>query len=709
MMNPPSRPLGLLGRLLVRLEEVTRGIGIGLLVPATITGFVTLPFVAPPKIVQFVQGYHGLIGSIFLPVGLLYVGVHLVQTIDARAALRRARHLLRPRDRGVRLRRLGIGLAILGGTLLAVRAVYDSVVPPDIARPDLIPVARTALLVLAAIALFVLMGVLVVARVQGVGFAGGRWLLLLMAAACAITGLLFTAELRYRIGPVDLIWGLHVLTSLLATVLLIAHVQRSRRATAHRTGSAARTYRWRGPVLALGVPIGGLALVASTAIPILDAGRLPPLEIDSAAIVPVEADLEGGLLESCAVCHQETVGAWQASTHARAADNPLFASMIRTAYAEGRQDVARSCLGCHAPHAPDPRSHDVEEVLASVGFRSGIHCISCHRGRPGDGHGDGSMVVEPLSAGFSFVFEHGGPLGEAYRDSYHSWLLVRPRRGIHRSVWGPRSGEVDRCLPCHVQTLAHPTGGRVTDVLQDQFDSWAGSPAARAGQTCTTCHLPEHRDFTGQRVVDHRLVAASTYVAGIAGGPEARAAVVAHLEGELPLPRKTWIDAERPPAGPLLAVEVEHVEGVLRVRTRNAGRLGHSFPNGPTDLLQVWLAIRAVDSGGRVVLEQGWAGPDGAHRLGHELLDDRGRPVRDHRLWEVARVVDRGHVPASGEHRVDVPLPGRPTGPLEVEAAWKYRRLDPDQVARLTGRPAPEIPIVDVGTFRGRPGPAGPT
>ena len=74
----------------------------------------------------------------------------------------------------------------------------------------------------------------------------------------------------------------------------------------------------------------------------------------------------------------------------------------------------------------------------------------------------------------------------------------------------------------------------------------------------------------------------------------------------------------------LLVMEAELAGDALVVRTRNSGQIGHVFPTGPTDLFQVWLSVRVTDERGRVVLEIGAHGPEGAPELGDRLFDAVG-------------------------------------------------------------------------------------
>jgi hypothetical protein len=99
-------------------------------------------------------------------------------------------------------------------------------------------------------------------------------------------------------------------------------------------------------------------------------------------------------------------------------------------------------------------------------------------------------------------------------------------------------------------------------------------------------------------------------------------------------------------------------------------------------------------------MDVGRDGPRGAPRLGHAFEDSHGQPIHDHRLWAIERVIDHGHIPSDGTHEQIVELPGNVDGPLTVEAAWRYRRLDPGVAADLGETRSWLFPIVDLARVR---------
>ena len=216
--------------------------------------------------------------------------------------------------------------------------------------------------------------------------------------------------------------------------------------------------------------------------------------------------------------------------------------------------------------------------------------------------------------------------------------------------------------------------------------------------------MPRYVSDSSYLVVDHRLRAASTYVAGVAAGEKGVDETLVSLRGGSSLPPPIFEDPPRPEPGDLLSLQIARKRvgdrDQIVVTTQGTGRIGHSFPNGPSDLIQVWLALHVQNTAGEVVLDVGRDGPRGAPRLGHAFEDSHGQPIHDHRLWAIERVVDHGHIPTDGRHEQLVPLPGHVDGPVTVEAVWRYRRLDPGVAADLGETRAWLLPIVDLARVR---------
>ncbi len=756
-------------------ESRLRGLLAGLLCFLATTGLVTWTQSRPGLAIQFVQLAHAAAGLVVIVLGVTYVAVHLAQTLAAperpgrkptRTPWLAVRSLfggtwLAP-DRPFQAKKLAallvvVGLAIaylmthgpytagavrafvIGGGIVTVLAAVRIV---GLGRAPALAIGIAGVLlvfVLIAIATgsnaprVLLIGVIVagfvswaVARSTGTvtrtpGGLGALAMLACFVAAIGGAGTALGLMLYTRVPGLEKLpipWFVHVTASGIAVALVLAHVRSSRNRSARLANPAKRAYPWAVPLRRVAVPTFAVAAIGTIALAIVGSARVEPFASDETSLVPMGAGFSEVLPAACDTCHVDVVYGWARSSHARAADNPLFTALLRRLHDERGPEEARICLRCHAPHARDPVGASFDEVVGSEGYRAGVHCVSCHRTTP-DGEADGALAAKPFGGGeFALLTERPG-LGRridfapgARRFVENS--LVSSRLERHRERYRFAIHEANSCRPCHVQTLGPSTGGRMHDALQDQYASWRTSPAAEAGIACNTCHMTHYQRAYGTPVHDHRFLAASTYVAAVSRGEEGVNEVVAALSGQTPLPpagREPFDEAalarQRPPQstpGPLLVMEAELAPDALVIRTRNSGQIGHDFPSGPTDLFQIWLSARVTDAGGRVALDVGSNGPDGAPQLGHRLRDADGELIQDHRLHAVHEVVEIGRVPVTGHHEVRLDrtaLACEPTSEscsFHLEAAWNYRRLDAALVERITGSAGPELPIVRVGS-----------
>ncbi len=731
----------------------------GLVIFLAASGGLTWSQPRPALALQFVQLAHLVVGCAVIVLGIAYVGIHLAQTLSS---------IWRPVQSTPRWPFVVVALLVL--------ALWRASGEKPNVETESVPLVL--LLCVSLFALLVLVRALGASRAVSltIGLAGGAVILVVVAVATdqnaplvLVTGIVVATLLAWAIArgtgrvtrtpgglgslatvssfvaalsgagiafglmpyaeilgyPVP--WLVHVATSWLALVLVLAHIRSSRARARRQPTAPRRTYPWATPLARLGLPAFLAACAMAAGFAVVGGERAPSFAVDHALVVPMDAGFSEQVPATCESCHPDVVDGWTHSAHAHAATNPVFTGLVRRLGEERGPEAQRICLRCHAPHARDPVNASFETVIASEGYRAGVHCVTCHRSRA-RGDRDGAFEVIPPSAdSFQLWIDRPG-VAAALERTVGAYRFVRntqinSRLDRHRERHRFSIHEPESCQPCHVQTLAPSTQGRMTETLQDPYGSWRSSPAARAGVQCSTCHMTLYVRRYGTPFRDHRFLAGSTYVASIARGEEGVDEVVTALEGTLPLPldesaprtERTLPHASRRDVeqGPLLVLEIERDEDALVIRTVNSGRLGHSFPVGPTDLFQIWLSVRATDAHGRVMLEVGTNGPEGAPRLGHRFLGADGEVIRDHRLWAVHEVIDAGRIPVEGVHEVRVDAAALACTEdatdcsFQVEAAWNYRRLDPVLIETVTGTAAPELPIVQVGEVRasvsGRP------
>jgi hypothetical protein len=194
---------------------------------------------------------------------------------------------------------------------------------------------------------------------------------------------------------------------------------------------------------------------------------IPPQGTAPARFSPLERSLSPA---SCGTCHPDQLRDWQSSWHAKSMGPGIsgqLAEMIKSEPA-----TARSCFTCHAPLAeqaplirgneglvPNP---DLDTHLQS----QGVVCASCHvRGhqRFGPPRRDGTVA------------------SRAPRESL-------PHNGLTRTTAFLRS---EFCASCHQFA---PNGLALNGkLLENTFEEWRASPAARRGQQCQDCHMPDRR------------------------------------------------------------------------------------------------------------------------------------------------------------------------------------------------------------------------
>ena len=194
---------------------------------------------------------------------------------------------------------------------------------------------------------------------------------------------------------------------------------------------------------------------------------IPPQGAAPARFSPLERSLSP---VSCGTCHPDQFRDWQSSVHAKSMGPGIsgqLAEMIKSEPA-----AARSCFTCHAPLAeqaplirgseglvPNP---DLDPHLQS----QGVVCASCHvRGhqRFGPPRRDGTVA------------------SRAPRESL-------PHDGLTRTTAFLRS---EFCASCHQFA---PNGLALNGkLLENTFEEWRASPAARRGQQCQDCHMPDRR------------------------------------------------------------------------------------------------------------------------------------------------------------------------------------------------------------------------
>lgn len=164
------------------------------------------------------------------------------------------------------------------------------------------------------------------------------------------------------------------------------------------------------------------------------------------------------------------------------------------------------------------------------------------------------------------------------------------------------------------------------------------------------------------------------------------------------------------PSGPIVPVYLEP-EGsfvpchsaCVRALVTNL-KVGHAFPTGPLDVIEVWLEFQATDGRGQAVYSAGTLGPDGSIQgrtveYRSYLLDKNAQPVFTHALWNVVGARDKRVIMPGGSDTTEFsfPIPRNAAGPLQCEVRLLCRKFNSQTQAQLfPAGNGPKIPVIEI-------------
>jgi hypothetical protein len=280
--------------------------------------------------------------------------------------------------------------------------------------------------------------------------------------------------------------------------------------------------------------------------------------------LPIEQSLRP---EACGACHPVQFGDWQSSIHSMSMGPGVAGQLAEMA--RRKPGAGSSCSKCHAPVA-EQHAELVEPSGAVVSnpafdpalqFR-GVICASCHV----RGH------------------EHFGPPRRDGSTASRASRESLPHGGVTRTKAFLRS---EFCASCHQFAAG---GLRINGKpLENTYEEWRRSPAARRGSQCQNCHMPDRRHLWR----------------GIHDAGMVRSGLDIKLTGA----------RGRYRTGDL-------VRATLSIRTP---RVGHAFPTYVTP--QVLVRALLVDSQGRPV-----AGSVEERMIGRLVPLDLSREIADTRI-----------------------------------------------------------------------------
>ncbi len=331
---------------------------------------------------------------------------------------------------------------------------------------------------------------------------------------------------------------------------------------------------------------------------------------------------------ACASCHPSQHDAWRLSGHATGGSSPVFKAMLPHVEAAWGVGARQRCESCHEPgHAPD----------------GGIGCVSCHAAVGNRETADGQLHVD-LTAPI------GGPFADASPSEAH---------GSRRS---PFLGAPDLCGTCH-----EVTGPEL--FVEPTFAEFHASPAAAAGATCQSCHMPALAPGPAVPGGATRALASHAFVGFDPpwGASESEASAAASATREL-LAAALQLDAR--------AVPAESGEGAAFEVSLAHGAAGHAVPTGLGMVRDIHVEVTVTDATGDPLLEES----PSSLRLGDQPVDAAGAPVA---LPTQAHKVEHRRLQPGEVRRVRVAVAGPGSGPFSLQARLLARAVRPDVIAAL--------------------------
>jgi hypothetical protein len=186
-----------------------------------------------------------------------------------------------------------------------------------------------------------------------------------------------------------------------------------------------------------------------------------------ATFAPIERSLAP---RDCGTCHAVQHQDWRDSVHARSFGPGVAGQLVEMA----RRDpaAARGCLVCHAPLAEQsPLVRGAGGLEANPAFDAalradGVVCATCHVRR----------------------HQRFGPPPRAGSRGLRVPRADLPHNG---ATYATAYLRAEFCAACH---QFGPSGLSLNGKpLENTYVEWRGSPAARRGQQCQDCHMPDRR------------------------------------------------------------------------------------------------------------------------------------------------------------------------------------------------------------------------
>lgn len=414
-------------------------------------------------------------------------------------------------------------------------------------------------------------------------------------------------------------------------------------------------------------------------------------------------------------CHSEIYKEWKISSHRLSSMNPIYKKTLSLFAKERGEKETVFCERCHNPDRFIFSEEVKDKKTLEFFTQNGISCLSCHLIKEGDMvKGDGKFVIQPEVS----------YLPELYPRTSSQWHILytairqdlRPHRANYQRASLYKSSEF--CNICHSLTIPAKHNKSKPVFLAGPYPSWKSSVYAKEGITCAHCHLqlfefkdPESIEHSFHARPDHRMLGLNAFPENVFPEELLSNRDIQNLNKTT----QKWISGKlrislyeelflRYTKDGRYSAYVKHFKelealrmDILADKTRafpgkrfcfsivtTNETIGHDFPGGLLDMIQVWLEAVIKDARGKTLYKTGFAAkdgelPEGTHTLGAIIKNVLGKPISHHRVWEMAEVSDRRAIPPKGSIKDDYcfTLPQETVMPIKIQSRWFYRRCLP--------------------------------
>ena len=450
--------------------------------------------------------------------------------------------------------------------------------------------------------------------------------------------------------------------------------------------------------------------------------------------------------ESCARCHKEIYDQWNSSAHHFASfNNQWYRKSIEYMQDTIGTGPSKWCAGCHDHAVLFAGKFDtpIRQQINTPEAQAGLGCVSCHsiaHVKSSMGQADFRIeypAIHALADSDNRLLQWGHDLLTYARPELHSRAFIKPFM---------RENSAEYCASCHKVHLDKPVNSYRWFRGFNDYDNWQASGVSGQGarafyypdqsKKCGDCHMPlvESKDPAAKngKVRSHRFPGANTALPHVNGDREQFETTVRFLQD-----RQVTIDIfgmtpgkagkieevrtragdDGPRLASTFAIGEESMQfgsghvyitqpaeviaplnqvanaAVRRgdemrldvvVRTR---KVGHFFPGGTVDGLDVWVELQAVDETGRVIFWSGKTEDDGTGRRGPVekgahvyrslMLDERGNPINKRNAWAARSVAYVRLVPPGAADTIHYRLvvPPECGNQITIRAKVNYRKF----------------------------------